>query len=77
MGLDALELQPREERARAVSAPRLKGRSPKAPSVRSSIARAARASSLNHAGPTKKEFDRLRRPLPVTTIAAAGFAVKR
>ncbi len=28
-------------------------------------------------GHTKEESDRLRRPLPVTTIAAAGFAVKR
>ncbi len=26
---------------------------------------------------TKEESNRLRRPLPVTTIAAAGFAVKR
>jgi hypothetical protein len=31
----------------------------------------------DHAGHTKEEFDRLVRPLPVTTIAAAGFAVKR
>ncbi len=31
----------------------------------------------DHAGHTKEEFDWPRRPLPVTTIAAAGFAVKR
>ena len=31
----------------------------------------------DRAGHTKEEFDRLRRPLPVTMIAAAGFSVKR